>query len=358
MEPIVDGVGALLRLLNIDRSLAPIVAFVSMIAVIYAVIFALAWVAVRRRWVQRSTAAFWLFTSPWIVGFLLFTGGPMVYSLFLSLQDWNLIDPATFVGFDNYARAATDPDLGKAIQVTLVYAAVSVPLQTVLSLVVAVMMNVKVRGIHIFRTIWYLPSLVTGVAQAVLFIWVFNPSYGLINGVLAIFGIEGPAWLFDANWALPAVIIMSLWTVGGNMVIYLAGLQDVPTELYEAAELDGAGRARKLWHVTLPQISPVIFFNVVTGLIYAMQVFTQGYVVVQSGGGPSNSLLFYVLYLYQNAFSFFDMGYASALAWILFVMIMALTALVFRGSAFWVYYESQRPAGRQSGRGRRRVRAQ
>lgn len=357
MEQIVDAIGTLLAWLRIDRSITPILVFILLIAALYAVIFTLAWAAVRRNWVSRNTAAFWLFVSPWIVGFLLFTGGPMVYSLVLSLMDWNLIDPATFVGIDNYTRAAADPELGKAIQVTLTYAVISVPLQTVLSLGVALMMNIKIRGINVFRTLWYLPSLVTGVAQAVLFIWVFNPRYGLINGFLSLFGIEGPTWLFDENWALSAVIIMSLWTVGGNMVIYLAGLQDVPAELYEAADLDGAGRMRKLWHVTLPQVSPVIFFNVVTGLIYAMQTFTQGYVVTQNGGGPSDSLLFYVLYLYRNAFSFFDMGYASALAWILFVMIMALTVLVFRGSAFWVYYESQRPSGRVKGRRDRRVRA-
>jgi multiple sugar transport system permease protein len=184
----------------------------------------------------------------------------------------------------------------------------------------------------------------------VLFLWVFNPSYGLLNGVLSLAGIQGPAWFADPHWALPAVIVMSLWTVGGNMVIYLAGLQDVPTELYEAAALDGAGRLRSFWNITLPQISPVIFFNVVTGLIGAMQTFTQAYVVTEAGGGPSNSLLFYLLYLYRNAFEFFRMGYASALAWILLVIILLLTALVFRGSSFWVYYESARPEGKRRGR--------
>ncbi|TDD71372.1 sugar ABC transporter permease [Jiangella aurantiaca] len=321
----------------------PLGAFLVLLAAIYVLFLGPLWFAVRRQWVHRSTAAFWVFISPWVFGFLLFTVGPMAYSLVLSFFDWNLIDPPSFTGLDNYTEAASDPLVAKAVQVTLTYAALSVPLQVALSLGVALLMNVRVRGIHVFRTIWYLPSLVTGVAQVVLFLWVFNPGYGLLNGVLRVFGIEGPAWFADPGWALPAVVIMSLWTVGGNMVIYLAGLQDVPTELYEAAHLDGAGAVRRFWSITLPQISPVIFFNVITGLIGAMQTFTQGYVVTQAGGGPSHSLLFFVLYLYQNAFEYFRMGYASALAWILLVMILLLTALIFRGSAFWVYYESTRP---------------
>jgi multiple sugar transport system permease protein len=234
--------------------------------------------------------------------------------------------------------------------VTLLYAVISVPLSTALSLGVAMLMNTKTAGINVFRTVWYLPSLVTGVAQTILFLWVFNPHYGLVNGVLSLAGIPGPAWFNSSFWSLPAVILMSLWTVGGNMVIYLAGLQDVPRELYEAAELDGTGRWRRFWHITLPQISPVIFFNAVTGLIGAMQAFTQGYVVTHAGGGPDNSLLFYVLYLYRTGFQSFQMGYASALAWILLIMILLLTALMFRGSGFWVYYESVRPTGKKRAR--------
>jgi len=321
----------------------PIATFGLIVASAYAVLFGVMKLATARRWIDRSTAAFWIFISPWVFGFLLFTAGPMVYSLVLSFFDWNLLDPASFVGLDNYQKAAADPLLGQAIKVTLLYAVLSVPLSTALSLAVALLMNTKVRGIHFFRTVWYLPSLVTGVAQTILFLWVFNPTYGLLNGVLDVFGVHGPAWFNSTFWSLPAVVLMSLWTVGGNMIIYLAGLQDVPVELYEAAEIDGSGRWQRFWNITLPQISPVIFFNVVTGLIGAMQVFTQGYIVTQAGGGPDNSLLFLVLYLYKNAFEFFQMGYASALAWILLVMILILTALVFRGSAFWVFYEAGRP---------------
>jgi multiple sugar transport system permease protein len=332
-----------LSYLYVPEGLRPIASFVLLFALLYAVFLALVWIAVRRRWIGRNTAAFWIFLSPWLFGFLLFTGGPMVFSLVMSLFHWNIIGTPTFAGFANYQKAADDPLLRQAVKVTLIYAVVSVPLSTALSLGVALLMNAKIAGIHFFRTVWYLPSLVTGVAQTVLFLWVFNPSYGLVNGFLSVFGIHGPAWFYSASWSLPAAILMSLWTVGGNMVIYLAGLQDVPAELYEAAELDGAGRWRCFWNITLPQLSPVVFFNVVTGLIGAMQVFTQGFVATNAGGGPDNSLLFFVYYLYKQGFEIFDMGYASTLAWILLVMILILTALVFRSSAFWVFYESARP---------------
>jgi multiple sugar transport system permease protein len=336
---------------HLSGSIQPLVTFLLILAAAYAVFLGPLLFAVRRGLISRNTAAFWIFVSPWVAGFLLFTAGPMIYSLVLSLFSWDLLSAPHFVGLANYQKAGSDPLLRKAVQVTLTYAVLSVPLQTVLSIGVATLMNLRVGGIRVFRTVWYLPSLVTGVPQVLLFMWVFNPHYGLLNGVLKHVGVDGPAWFADPNWALPAVVIMSLWTVGGNMVIYLAGLQDVPQELLEAAALDGAGRLRTFWNITLPQLSPVILFNVVTGLIAAMQIFTQGFVVTQSGQGPSNSLLFFVVYLYQNAFEFFRMGYASALAWILLTFILLLTALVFRGSSFWVYYESARPEGR------RRVRA-
>lgn len=343
MNPLIGSLEEVLRRLGLAPDLRPIGAFILIVLVIAAVTFAIIALAVRRKWISRTTAAFWLIVSPWVFGFAMFTLGPMIYSLWLSFLNWDLINPAKFVGIENYQKAASDPLLGQAIKVTLIYAVVSVPLQTVLSLGVALLMNMEVRGINFFRTVWYLPSLVTGVAQTVLFLWVFNPNYGLVNGILRALGLQGPAWFQDPTWALPAVIIMSLWTVGGNMVIYLAGLQDVPSDLYEAASLDGAGRARQLWHITIPQVSPVIFFNAVTGLIAAMQIFTQAFVIKSSGGAPANSLLFFVYYLYENAFQYFRMGYASALAWILLLMILALTLLVFRGSAFWVYYESNSP---------------
>ncbi|MCH5672449.1 carbohydrate ABC transporter permease [Streptomyces gilvus] len=348
MNPVLQQLADLLGRFGLVPGLRPLVVFLIILGALAALVAGALALAVKRRWVRRSTAAFWLFVLPWVLGFALFTLGPMLYSLWLSFLKWDLINPPSFAGTANYRAALHDPLLGQAVKVTLLYAVLSVPAQTVLSLAVALLMNAQVRGIHVFRTIWYVPSLVTGVSQTVLFLWVFNPQYGLVNGLLAHVGIKGPAWFQDPDWALPAAALMSLWTVGGNMIIYLAGLQDVPPDLYEAAALDGAGRWRRLWHVTLPQISPVIFFNVVTGLIAAMQTFTQGYVVRQAGGAPSNSLLFLVYYLYQNGFQFFRMGYASALAWILLAMILALTALIFRGSAFWVYYESASPRARRA----------
>lgn len=350
MADFIEALEGMLGSIGVPEGLQPIAAFAVLTMATFAAFLLPLWVAVRLGKIKRSTAAFWIFVSPWVFGFLVFTVGPIIFSLVLSFFDWDLLSDPAFTGFDNYARAAQDPLVGKALQVTLTYTVVSVPLQVLLALAVAMLMNLKVRGIHLFRTVWYLPSLVTGVAQVVLFLWVFNPSYGLINGVLALFGIEGPAWFDSPTWALPAVVIMSLWTVGGSMVIYLAGLQDVPTELYEAAALDGAGAMRRFWHITLPMISPVIFFSVVTGMIGAMQTFTQGYVITENGGGAGYSLLFFVLYLYQNGFEFFQMGYASALAWILLVLIMLLTALTFRGSAFWVYYEGQRSSSRKEKR--------
>ncbi|CAM5286537.1 carbohydrate ABC transporter permease [Streptomyces canarius] len=208
MSEIVKGLEGLLAGFHLDVALQPIVAFVIMMAVVFGLLGAAMWLAVRRRWIGRATAAFWLFVSPWIVGFLLFTGGPMVYSLVLSFTHWDLLSPARFAGLANYRQALHDPDVGQAVKVTLLYAVLSVPAQTVLSLAVALLMNVKVSGIHVFRTIWYLPSLVSGVAQTVLFIWVFNPEHGLVNGVLRLLGVEGPKWLFDPDWALPAVVIM------------------------------------------------------------------------------------------------------------------------------------------------------
>lgn len=354
MGDFIEAIEQMLEAIGIPESLQPIGAFTALTAAAFALFLVPLWVAVRMRWIKRSTAAFWVFVSPWVFGFLVFTVGPIIFSLVLSFFDWDLLSDPVFTGFDNYVKAANDPLVGKALQVTLTFTVASVPLQVLLALAVAMLMNLRVRGIHIFRTVWYLPSLVVGVAQVVLFLWVFNPSYGLINGVLAVFGIQGPAWFHDPNWALPAVVMMSLWTVGGSMVIYLAGLQDVPTELYEAAQLDGAGSLRRFWHITLPMISPVIFFSVVTGMIGAMQTFTQGYVISQNNEGAAGySLLFFVLYLYQNGFQFFQMGYASALAWILLILILALTALTFRGSAFWVYYEGQRSSTRKE---RRRAR--
>lgn len=286
---------------------------------------------------KREAISFYITVFPWILGFCLFTTGPMIASLVISLLKWDMILPAKFIGFQNYVSAFHDPVFWKSLYVTSVYTFVSVPLGLILSLFVALLLNQKIKGLSIFRTLFYLPSLVTGAAVSILWVWVFNPNFGLLNTFLSYLGIQGPQWIYSPRWALPSLIIMSLWSIGGSMLIYLSGLQGIPTELYEAAEIDGAGSVHKFWSVTLPMISPVIFFNLVMGIIGTFQVFTQGYVMTQ--GGPEYSTMFYVLYLYNNAFQEFQMGYASALAWILFFIILILTIIVFKTSKTWVYYD-------------------
>ncbi|GAB3819648.1 ABC transporter permease subunit [Kribbella italica] len=350
MNPTIGWIRQLAESWGVPAVLVPLVPFLVLLIVLYAVIGLAAYGALRKWPRADKTIAFWLFISPWLIGFLIFTVGPMLSSIYVSLTSWDLITPPEFVGVANYSEAFQDPRVAQAIKVTLLYAVISVPLQTALAFAVSLLMNVDLPGIRLFRTIWYLPSLVSGVAQIVLFLWVFNPQYGLVNDMLGKVGIAGPGWFNDASWALPTVILMSLWTVGGAMVIYLAGLKDVPTTLYEAAALDGAGPLRLFWHVTLPQLSPIILFNVLTGIIGALQIFTQGFIV---NGGPKDSLLFFVYYLYDNAFQNFRMGYASALAWILFVIIMALTAVTLRGSAFAIYYETEMGGRRRRPRVRR-----
>lgn len=280
----------------------------------------------------------YLFISPWIVGFLLFTAGPIAASLVLSFFRWSLIRPPRLVWFDNYVQMfSQDPLFWQSLKVTLTYVAAAVPLQLAFALFLAILLNQKVRLMPIFRTIFYMPSQVSAVAVAVIFLWIYHPELGLINDLLARVGIKGPAWLISERWALPALIGMSLWSVGGAMIILLAGLQDIPPHLYEAAALDGAGEVAKFRHVTLPMLSPVIFFNLVLGIIGGFQYFAQAYVMTR--GGPLNATLFYALYLYLNAFNFLKMGYAAALAWVLFIVIVAATILQLRLARHWVYYE-------------------
>ncbi|MFB9276913.1 carbohydrate ABC transporter permease [Cohnella cellulosilytica] len=335
--------------MGMPAALLPLLPFLTLIVAVYALLFVLTRILVRKKILRVKTASFYMFVSVWIIGFLLFTIGPMIFSVYISFTKWEVVTAAQWTGLDNYNMLFKDTMFYKALTVTFYYTIVSVPLQVVLSFAIALLMNLKLRGIYVFRTIYYLPTLVQGVAQMVLFIWIFNPNVGLVNTLLRFVGIEGPGWFSSPHWSMPAVILMSLWTVGGNMIIYLAGLSDIPRSLYEAAEIDGATTARKVWHVTLPQISPILFFNTVTSMIGAFQTFTQGFMI---DGGPNNSLLFYAYYLYQNAFMWFKMGYGSALAWVLFVIILIFTALVFRSSALWVYYESEQDGGRK----KRRVR--
>ena len=284
----------------------------------------------------------YLFISPWLIGLACFTLFPLGYSFGLAFTDWNILEPAKFVGLRNFDKLAHDPNVRDSLKVTAIYVLSSVPLGTALSILLALLLNQNVKGMRIFRTLFYLPSVVSGVAVSMLWVWIFEGNYGLLNTVLAWFGVKGPQWLTDSNTALLSIIIMSLWGVGGSMVIYLAGLQGVPRSLHEAAELDGAGPLRRFWHITVPLLTPTVFFNLIMGLIGSFQVFTQA--LVMTGGGPGNATLFYVLYLYQNAFQFFKMGYASALGWVLFVIILILILVLFQTSGRWVYYEGEAPA--------------
>ncbi|NPV80866.1 MAG: sugar ABC transporter permease [Firmicutes bacterium] len=271
----------------------------------------------------------------------MFTLYPFAASIYYSLTDYSVLNAPEFVGVGNYVTLfSKDPLFWKSLYNTLYYAVISLPLQILVALGLATLLNQRVRGLAVFRTIFYLPSIVPIVGASIVWMWLLNPQYGIINGILYALGINGPGWITDPVWSKPSLIIMSLWGVGGSMIIYLAALQDVPVQLYEASELDGASPLHKFRHVTLPMISPAIFFQLVMGLIGALQYFTQAYVMTQ--GGPADSTLFYSLYLYNNAFRYFKMGYASAMAWILFIIILVLTLLVFRTSRSWVYYAGGR----------------
>lgn len=288
----------------------------------------------------REAISFYLIISPWIVGLIAFTLGPMVYSIYLSLSKWDIIGTPRWVGLDNYQKLFFNDDLfWTSLKVTAIYSFAGVPLGLTLSLILALVLNRAVKLRNFFRTVFYTPSVMSGVAVSLLWIWVFNPEFGIVNYLLAQVGIVGPRWIYDQDWALFSLVIMSLWGAGSGMIIFLAGLQGVPQSLYDAAEVDGAAAWHKFWHVTFPSITPVVLFNLVMGVIGSFQVFTQAYVM--TAGGPHYATYFMVLYIYNSAFQYLKMGYAAALAWVLFLVIMLLTLLIFRSTPFWVYYESQ-----------------
>ncbi|MBI3958746.1 MAG: sugar ABC transporter permease [Chloroflexi bacterium] len=263
----------------------------------------------------------------------------MLASLGLSFTEWDLLSPVKWIGLQNVRTMLADKLVWQALKVTSAYALTSVPLHIVFGLFLAILLNNNIRGLRFYRTAFYLPSVLSGVAVALLWRWLFSPEFGLINITLSTFGVQGPSWLGDEAWALPSFVLMSLWGVGAGAIIYLAGLQGIPTDLYEAAEVDGASGWARLWNITLPMMTPVLFFQLVVGIISALQIFTQAFIM--TSGGPNNATLFLVLYLYRNAFQYFRMGYASAIAWVLFLYIFLLTLLVFRSSTAWVYYEGE-----------------
>ncbi|HMP39210.1 MAG TPA: sugar ABC transporter permease [Roseiflexaceae bacterium] len=286
---------------------------------------------------RREELEFYLFISLWVIGFLAFDAGPIVASLLISFTNWTALSPPEFVAMANYQRMIGDPLFYTALRNSIYFGVGSVGLGLIVSFLLALLLNQNVFGMSVFRTIFYLPSVVSGIAVAILWIMILHQDFGLINSVLSWFGIQGPGWLVQPAWAMPALILMSLWGAGGSMVIYLAGLQSVPQHLYEAAAIDGAGTWQKFWTVTIPMMSPVIFYNLIVGFIASIQGFVL--VLIMTNGGPANATLVYGLYLYRLAFQFFQMGYASALAWVLLMVIMLITATQFYFARYWVYYE-------------------
>ena len=286
-----------------------------------------------------------LFILPAVIGFLAFTVYPIFQSLYYSFTDYNVLQSPTWVGLENYKDLFHDRLFIISLRNTAYMVVIGLPIHLVFDFLMALLLNTKIRGLSIYRTIFYLPSITPIVATAVLWLWIFNAQYGLLNTILSALGFSTIGFLTDPAWTKPSLIFMGMWYGGNTILIYLAALQEVPKELLEAAELDGAGAGSKLWNVILPMVSPVIFYTLVINLIGYFQYFTEAWVMTAtrsgSAGGPSNSLLFYAMYLYQNAFQFFKMGFASAQAWILFVIVLAVTLMVFRTSG-WVYYRAEK----------------
>jgi multiple sugar transport system permease protein len=289
---------------------------------------------------RREAIAFYLTIAPWLVGFLAFTAGPMLLSLYVSFTDWDLLTDPTFTALGNYQALIEDSLFWQSLKVTATYALLYVPLDLLGGLALALLARPRLRGIGAFRTIFYLPTVFSGVAFVVVWLWMLNPNGGLVNLLLEQFGIQGPRWLLDPKTALLALVLMSFWGWGRSMAIFLGGLQTIPGELYEAAAIDGAGKVSQFRHITLPLITPTIFFNLLLSVIATFQTFTSAFVA--TNGGPLDSTLFLVLYIYRQAFEYLHMGYAAALAWVLFGVILVFTLLLMRSQRFWVFYLGER----------------
>ncbi len=300
--------------------------------------------AARRSWWNtmkgQEALSFYIFILPWALGFLAFTLGPILASFALGFMEYDMSLPPRFIGLSNFQELFQDPLFYTSLYNTLYIVILAVPLGMIAAFGMALLLNQKVRGQAIYRTLYYIPSIVPAVASAALWLYVLQPQWGLFNALLEAVGIPGPGWLASEVWSKPAIIMLMVWSSGGNMIIYLAGLQDIPKEYYEAAQIDGANGFRQFLHVTLPLMTPTIFFTVIMGIIGTFQVFSSIFVLTDGMGGPVNSTLVYLIYLYRNAFSFFRMGYSSAMAWVLFVIILVLTIINFRFARYWVHYES------------------
>ncbi|MDN3436882.1 sugar ABC transporter permease [Planococcus sp. APC 3900] len=285
----------------------------------------------------------YLFVLPWIIGFLAFTAGPLVFSFMASFTNYNITSRMDFIGVENYQGLFTADNLfWTSLWNTLYFVAFSVPLTTIGAILLSALLNQDIPGIRFFRTLYYLPAVLSGVGVYLLWMQLLDPGTGMVNLILGWFNIDGPNWLFDPDWTKPSLILMKMWSVGGSMLLYLASMQGVSKSLYEAAEIDGANTWKQFRHITLPMITPVIFFDVVTSLIGGFQIFQEAYVMSSNGeGGPANSLLFYNLYMWRQAFENFNMGYAMAMSWILFVIVFVLTLINLKLAPRWVHYEGE-----------------
>ncbi|NWG14996.1 MAG: sugar ABC transporter permease [Chloroflexi bacterium] len=289
---------------------------------------------------RREAVEGYVSLIPWMIGFLAFTIIPIGVSIYVSLTQWTGMEPPRWIGFNNYVRMFTnDPLFWQALKVTLGFVALSLPLKLVLGLGLALLLNLKIPGMNFFRTVFYIPAVISGVAVSLMWMWLLQPDTGVVNTMLYFAGIEGPQWFWDPDWALPSVALMSIWKVGGSAIIYLAGLQNIPAHLYEAAEIDGAGAWARFWRITLPLLTPTLFFQLIIEMIDSFKVFTEAFVITH--GGPLKATYFYLLYFYEEAFQNFNLGYASALALVLTVIILLTTIFVNYTSKRWVYYESE-----------------
>ena len=288
---------------------------------------------------QQENLAGYLFLLPWFLGLLLITAGPMLASLYLAFTDFNILEPPNWIGFENFRKMFTsDPRYWQSVRVTVTYVFVSVPLLLIFALTLALILNRGVRFLGLYRSVYYLPSLLgSSVAIAILWRRVFGEA-GIVNGFLAWFGFDGPSWIGSPMYAVYTLIVLNVWTFGSSMIIFLAGLRQIPQSYYEAGKVDGAGTIQQFFHITLPLLTPIVFFNLVLSMINAFQAFTSAYVVSNGTGGPVDSTLFYTLYLYQQGFANFDMGYASAMAWVLLIVIAVCTAVAFGTQRYWVFY--------------------
>ena len=284
---------------------------------------------------KRREKAGFFFILPWLIGLIVFTAFPMIAAVYISMTDWDIVGNASFIGLGNYKMLFSSDEFIRSLWVTVRYAVIAVPLIIATSLTMAVLVSKNRKGSSVFRVIYYMPAIVSGVAVAIVFKWILDPSYGFLNGLLSLWGIQGPDWLYDPDWVLPSYMIMAVWGAGGSLLTYLAALKDIPEDLYGAAMIDGANAFQKVRYITVPLMTPIIFYNLVLGIIGAFRKFTDAYVL----GGAGKEGNFYMVYLYEEAFGHYRMGYATALAWVLFVIILGLTFIVNWTKKYWVYSE-------------------